>query len=333
MTEFTFFASKEDRWGDNMMALWGNLNICPNLNYLELPYHTSGELLSISCLKIWGDIQEPHNNMAYLLVHTGDALGAELQHGPSMDKSPSSLSIHNGGGSRDIVHLYLQWTRLAICSYTAIRRLKSYSPPKDKHIGILPQGKVEESPYGQISQLKVHQLLSTGPQVIYLVGLNGGNQLVTITLPELLHNGSSVTTDEHPHMGIDIPLLSPEEPECTTLPLGGVHPIPAITTPKTPWKPRISLRAEVDALLKWGMADNSSHESEHVTAEKAAAADAVISLSHKVEVSALPIDTSSQANVEEGRLPWRVILSMFLPPWLHTVATVVVQWWTSQNFR
>ena len=52
MTEFAFFASKEDRWGDNMMALWGNLGICPCLNYLEPPYHTSGELLSISFLKI-----------------------------------------------------------------------------------------------------------------------------------------------------------------------------------------------------------------------------------------------------------------------------------------
>ena len=77
MTEFAFFASKEDWWSHNMMALWGNLGICSHLNYLELLYHTSGELLSISFLKIWGDIQEPHNNMAYLLVCTGDTLGLE----------------------------------------------------------------------------------------------------------------------------------------------------------------------------------------------------------------------------------------------------------------
>ena len=77
MTEFAFFAGKEDRWGNNMMALWGNLDICPHLNYLELPCHTSGELLSISCLKVLGDTQEPHNDMAYLLVHTEDASGTE----------------------------------------------------------------------------------------------------------------------------------------------------------------------------------------------------------------------------------------------------------------
>ena len=91
--------------------------------------------------------------------------------------------------------------------------------PKDKHLGILPWGKVEESPHGQISQLEVCQLLSTGPQVVYPVGLNGCDQLVTINLPELLHSGSSVPTDKHPHVQIDIPLPTSEEPECTTLPL------------------------------------------------------------------------------------------------------------------
>ena len=172
--------------------------------------------------------------------------------------------------------------------------------PKDKHIGVLPWGKMEESPYGQISQIKVCQLLSARTWVFYLVCLIGGDQPVTITLPEPLHSGSSITTNEHPHMGINIPPISPEEPECTTLPLGRANTIPAIATPKTPWKPRISLRAEVDALQKQDMADDSSHKSEHSATEKAAAADAVISLTHKVEVLAMPIDTSSQVSVEEG---------------------------------
>ena len=77
MSKFAFFAGKEDRWGNRMRALWGNLSIYPHLDHLELPYHTSGELLSISHLKVWGNTQEPHNNMAYLLVHTEDASEAE----------------------------------------------------------------------------------------------------------------------------------------------------------------------------------------------------------------------------------------------------------------
>ena len=102
-------------------------------------------------------------------------------------------------------------------------------------------------------------------------------------------------------MSIDIPLLLPEEPEHRTLPLGGAHAIPAATTPKTSWKPRISLTAEVNDLLNWGMADDSSCESEHSAAGKVAAAEAVMSLSHMVEVPAPPVDTSSQASVVEGK--------------------------------
>ena len=77
--------------------------------------------------------------------------------------------------------------------------------PKDKHLGVLPQGKAEESPYGQISKLEVCQLLSAGPQVIYPVGLNGNDEPVTTTLPELLHSGASITINEYPYMRIDIP--------------------------------------------------------------------------------------------------------------------------------
>ena len=76
MTEYMFFARKAERWGKDMVSLWGSLNICPCLNYPELPCHSPEELLSISSLKIWVDIQEPCNDMAYLLVHPGDALEA-----------------------------------------------------------------------------------------------------------------------------------------------------------------------------------------------------------------------------------------------------------------
>ena len=81
------------------------------------------------------------------------------------------------------------------------------------------------------------------------MALNGSNQPVTIDLLELLHSGSSITTDEHPHLQIDIPLPTPEEPECTMLPLGRAHATPAATIPKTPWKPKITLMAEVTDLL------------------------------------------------------------------------------------
>ena len=131
------------------------------------------------------------------------------------------------------------------------------------------------------------------------MGLNGCNQSVIIDLLELLHGGSSITTDKHPHLQINIPLPTPEEPECTTLPLGRVHATPVDTMPKTPWKPRITLTAEVNDLLNRGMADNYNCKPEHSTMGEEAATGTDIPLPQKAEVPAPPLDTSSQASVEE----------------------------------
>ena len=158
--------------------------------------------------------------------------------------------------------------------------------PKDKHLSVLPQGKVE-SPCGQISQLEVCQLLSTRLQVIYLMGVNGGNQSVTIDLPGLLHSGSSVTTNEHPYIKIDIPSPTPEEQDGANPPLSRVHATQAVAMPKTPWKPRVTLMAEVGDLLAWGMTEDYDHEPEHSAMVKELATKMDTSPPLKMEVPAL----------------------------------------------
>ena len=66
------------------------------------------------------------------------------------------------------------------------------------------------------------------------MGLNGGDQSVTIDLPGPLCSGSSITTDEHPYIKIDIPSPTPEEQDCVNLLLGKVHATLAVAMPKTP---------------------------------------------------------------------------------------------------
>ena len=102
--------------------------------------------------------------MAYLLVCTGDASEAQnydmslVWVGPhevwvsTMEEAVGTLSAYISSGPD---WLYAPAQLYEGSSHTPLSR--------DKHLGILPQGKVEESPYGQISQLEVCQLLSTGP--------------------------------------------------------------------------------------------------------------------------------------------------------------------------
>ena len=131
------------------------------------------------------------------------------------------------------------------------------------------------------------------------MGLNGGDQSVTIDLPGPLHSGSSVTTDEHPYMKIDIPSPTPEEQDGVNPPLGGGHATQAIAMPKTPWKPRVTLMAEVGELLTQGMTEDYDRGPEHSATVKELATKADISPPLKTEVPALPLDTSSQASVPE----------------------------------
>ena len=299
MTKFEFFTNREERWGDSMRALWGSLSICPLLDHMDLPYHTVEELLSISCLKVWGDTQKPHDGMAYLLVKVEDASEAEGYSIALMWISPHQAWESMMEEALGILSTCISSGPNWLYVFTQLYEGTNHAPlPKDKHLSILPQGKVE-SPCGQISQLEVHQLLSARPRVIYLVGLNGGNQSVTINLPGPLHSGSSVTTDEHPYIKINIPFCTPEEQDHANLPLGRVHATLAVAMPKTPWKLRITLTAEVDNLLTRHMTEDYDREPEHSTMAKEPAAKADTSPPQKMEVPALPLDTSSQVSVAE----------------------------------
>ena len=80
--------------------------------------------------------------------------------------------------------------------------------PKDKHLGVLPQGKAEETSCGQVSQLEVCQLISAGPQVIYPIGLNGHNEPIITTLSEPLISGVSIIASKDLYLGIQYPFTS-----------------------------------------------------------------------------------------------------------------------------
>ena len=265
MSEFEFFKERAERWGDSMKALWGSLGICPPTNHIGLPHHTAGELHSIGHLKVWGDAQKLHLGMAYLLVWVDDTseagnygmaivwIDSHQARMVLMGEALETLSSLTPEGS--------DWPYVLIQSYEGA----NHTPlPKDRHVCVLPQGEVE-SPSGQISQLKVCQLLSAGPSVVFPPELNGGNQSVTIDLPESLHMGSSVITDEYPYIEVNIPTLVPEEQGNTNSPLGEKHDTVTADQPKTPWKPRITLIAEVNDLIDQSMMDNYDQELEHST--------------------------------------------------------------------
>ena len=168
--------------------------------------------------------------------------------------------------------------------------------PANKHLGVLAQEKME-GPSGWISQLRIHQLLSARSLVVVPTELNGGEQAVTVNLPEPLCTGSSITSDDHPFVEVNIPSPTMEDQGCMTPTQGGQQDTLPATIPKTPWKPRIALVTQVAKLLDRGMIDNYDWESEHsVTADHATQAE--MSPTRKMEEPLLPLETSSQTSVD-----------------------------------
>ena len=170
--------------------------------------------------------------------------------------------------------------------------------PKDKHLGILSQGKAEETSCGWISQLDICQLLPTSSQVVYLSGLNGHDEHIITTLPELLSSGISIIASEHSYLKIDIP--AKEDSDAKALPIGEASIIQTTNPLKSPPKLEGSMTAEVNHLLDRAIMEESSCESEHSSLGKITTAVVTMSPPWKSEVSVLPVDTSSQANIKEA---------------------------------
>ena len=92
--------------------------------------------------------------------------------------------------------------------------------PKEGHLGILPQRGAEMTTCGRISQLEVCQLLISGPQVTYPIGLNGCEKPIITSLPKSLANGISLTRGKSIYLEIDIPQSLAEELDQKALPIG-----------------------------------------------------------------------------------------------------------------
>ena len=83
------------------------------------------------------------------------------------------------------------------------------------------------------------------------------------------------------------------------MPLGKKCNTATADHPKTSWKPRITLTAEVKDLIGQGMTDNYDQELEHSAKVDVPSPEAVTSSPSKREKPVLLLDTHSQTSVAE----------------------------------
>ena len=127
---------------------------------------------------------------------------------------------------------------------------------------------------------------------------------MTIDLPESLHMGSSVINHEYPYIEVNIPTLVPEEQGNTDSPLGKKCDTATADQPKTSWKPRITLTAEVKDLIGRGMMDDYDQELEHSTKAEVPSPEVVTSSPLKREKPVLFIGYPFSKKCSRDRSFW-----------------------------
>ena len=175
MTKYAFFLQGSDRWGEDLTLLWGHLKICPSLQQFHITSITQLELSYLTSLMAWGDKGKFCNDIAFLLVSAEEEATGNRKYSlstiwvnpcqarvPSMQEEIKELTTWVSNGP--------DW------HYTLVQLNEDthhVALPKEGHLGMLPAGGTDSTSYRRISQLEVCQLLISGLQVAYLVGLNG----------------------------------------------------------------------------------------------------------------------------------------------------------------
>ena len=174
--------------------------------------------------------------------------------------------------------------------------------PKEGHLGVLPEGGTNSTACGRISQLQVCQLLVSGLEVAYLVGLNGHEDPIITSLPKSMANGISLTGGGSISLEVDIPQPITEELDQKALLLGRCSPIlmasPLKITPPKP-KREVSMTMEVRSLLSWVMLDMSGHVSGNSTPKRPNPMVILTPPPHKLRDLSGPVDTSSQVSTPD----------------------------------
>ena len=169
--------------------------------------------------------------------------------------------------------------------------------PREGHLGILTEGGTNSTTCRQISQLEVHQLLTSGLQVIYPMGLNGHEAPMIVSPPESLARGTTLIGGKLTYLKVSIPQPTPEGQEPKALPHGShSSPIQAPNPIKAPLpkaEREVSMTVEVRELLSWTVLDMSGHVSGNSTPKRLNPMVILTPLPPKLGDLSGPVDTSS----------------------------------------
>ena len=147
-----------------------------------------------------------HSDITFLLVSTEEGVAGDRMYGlsmvwvnpyharfPTVDEAVRQLTALVSSGS--------DWPYALV----QLNGDTCHVPlPREGHLSILPEGGTSRPTCRRVSQPEVHQLLNSGLQVIYPVGLNRCKIPVVTSLPKSLANGANLLGGKPIYLKVEI---------------------------------------------------------------------------------------------------------------------------------
>ena len=291
--------------GESYQSLWGHHNICPLLEQFHVAYMNQLELSSLTSLKAWGDLEKFRSNVTFLLILTeGFTVGDRVYGLSMMWVHPYQARVSTMKETvKQLTPLISTGPDWPYALVWLIGNVCHAPLPTEGHMSIMVEGGTSSVACGRINQLEVCQLLSSGSQVIYLVGLNGCQVPLIMSLPESLARGTTLLRGKPASLPVTILQSTAKGQEPKAPPLGSHStPIPT-TSPIRAHPPKVEgqviMTMEVRQLLFWVALDTSGHASGSSTPKRLEPMVLVTPLPPKWEDLARPVDMSSQVSAPD----------------------------------
>ena len=223
MRNYAFFSKDSCHLGESYQSLCGYLDICPLLEQFHIAHMTQWEVASLTQLKVWGDPEKFHSDIAFLLVLPEEGVVGERVYCLTMMwVHPYQVRVST------IDEVVKQLTQLGPIGpnwpYALVQLNEDthHVPlPTEGHLSVMTEGSTINVSCRKICQLEVCQLLSSGSWVVYPEGLNGCQVPVIISLPESLSKGMTMLKVESAFLQVDLSQSATKKQEPKVLSLGG----------------------------------------------------------------------------------------------------------------
>ena len=187
MSEFSLLCADATLWNPTSSATWGSLNFCLLIQWFKVHTIKQTQLTVLSQAEAWENMENPKNDMAFLLIALSLAIGCERIFGLiAMWAHPHQICL--------VSLVEVTWCLVLLddegpdwpYTFVWMNNTVLHMPlSSEGHLGVLTEGKPQRNLCGLLHQLQAWRLLQCRKWVVWPGGLNAGLKVLVFDFEEL----------------------------------------------------------------------------------------------------------------------------------------------------